>query len=304
MGNENSTQVIGPYYTNRIVLNSATFIESHPLSTIELDTEDRAAFIDENTLAGYLRDFILDLKADYISPDGLTVNYQGIKQSPKYKKYVLASSLLQHVSLTELSEHEKKAFYVNIYNALVIHALCEGLLSDPASSFSRVVFYARVSYDIGGTVFTLNDIENGLMRRNRRSPLPMTHLPFSLKDPRQQFMLSECDPRIHFALNCGAHSCPPIREYSSEASELDAQLNLATEGFLEAEVIPLKHEGIIRLSMIFLWYQIDFGHTEDQMLEWICLHATKHLAKKIRKMLESSPKPVLKYSSYNWSLNA
>ena len=230
MGNENSAQVIGPYYTNRIVLNSAAFIEAHPSPIIELDTEDRAAYIDDLTLAGYLRGFILDLKADYISTDGMTVDYKAIRQSPKYVKYVLASSLLRHVNLAELADHEKKAFCLNVYNALVIHALCEGLLSDPTSSFSRIVFYARVSYDIGGTIFTLNDIENGLLRRNRRSPLPMNFPPFSRSDSRQQFMLAECDPRIHFALNCGAQSCPPINDYSSDAIELDAQLNLATEG--------------------------------------------------------------------------
>lgn len=39
------------------------------------------------------------------------------------------------------------------------------------------------------------------------------------------------DPRIHFALVCGAKSCPPIKLYSG--SNLEEGLNLAAEGFLE-----------------------------------------------------------------------
>ena len=76
------------------------------------------------------------------------------------------------------------------------------------------------------------------------------------------------------------------------------------EGFIETEVIPLKDKGIIQLSMIFLWYQIDFGPTEDEMLAWICLHAHKQQATQLQTMLETSPKPCIKYASYNWSLNA
>ena len=36
-----------------------------------------------------------------------------------------------------------------------------------------------------------------------------------------------------FALNCGAKSCPPIAFYN--AADIDAQLDLATQAFLEGE---------------------------------------------------------------------
>ncbi len=29
-------------------------------------------------------------------------------------------------------------------------------------------------------------------------------------------MLDECEPMVHFALVCGAKSCPPIKTYSSQ----------------------------------------------------------------------------------------
>ena len=46
-------------------------------------------------------------------------------------------------------------------------------------------------------------------------------------------LVVELDPRIHFTLNCGATSCPPIRVYS--APNLDSQLNRAAASFLCAD---------------------------------------------------------------------
>ena len=40
--------------------------------------------------------------------------------------------------------------------------------------------------------------------------------------------------RIHFALNCGARSCPPIRVYA--AAKLETQLNTAARSFCSQEV--------------------------------------------------------------------
>ena len=39
---------------------------------------------------------------------------------------------------------------------------------------------------------------------------------FDHDDPRLKVALKVLDPRIHFALNCGAKSCPPIRVYTEE----------------------------------------------------------------------------------------
>ena len=52
-------------------------------------------------------------------------------------------------------------------------------------------------------------------------------------DDNRSMLAVELDPRIHFALNCGATSCPPIRVYSS--SNLDSQLDRAAASFLCAD---------------------------------------------------------------------
>ena len=50
------------------------------------------------------------------------VNYAGIAGSDEFKKFCKMVSLLQRVDLAELSREEKLAFFVNIYNAQVVHA--------------------------------------------------------------------------------------------------------------------------------------------------------------------------------------
>lgn len=58
-------------------------------------------------------------------------------------------------------------------------------------------------YNIGGRVYSLDDLEHGLLRGNK--PHPSTgKTAFHQGDPRLQFVISELDPRIHFALVCGA----------------------------------------------------------------------------------------------------
>ena len=106
-----------------------------------------------------------------------------------------------------------------------------------------------------------------------------------------------CDPRIHFALNCGAVSCPPIAVYEGES--LDEQLDIATEGFLEGNTIVDKEDNSISLSMLFKWYKEDFGTSDDKVVEWITRRSPKELSGQVVQLT----KPTLKFPAYNWSLN-
>jgi len=45
---------------------------------------------------------------------------------------------------------------------------------------------------------------------------------FSKADPRISSVVTDFDPRVHFALACGTKSCPLVRVYN--ANDLDKQL--------------------------------------------------------------------------------
>lgn len=129
------------------------------------------------------------------------------------------------------------------------------------------------------------------------SAVPFTRLPFDSKNERKRQLMLKCDPRIHFALNCGAVSCPPIAVY--QADSIDEDLNMATEGFLEGNTFINTDESCISTSMIFEWYKEDFGGTNENIIDWIKNRSPQKLSESIRLM----SRPTLKFLTYNWDLN-
>ena len=128
-------------------------------------------------------------------------------------------------------------------------------------------------------------------------------VPFRRNDPRAQFALAEVEPRIHFALNCGAVSCPPIRAYS--AAKIDEELTIATQGFLENDsgvMVDMAKREII-LSKIFQWYKVDFGGSNRTVAEWVLHHMVpSEKSRNVTALVESGNFKV-KYQSYNWNVN-
>merc|ERR1719232_617974 len=147
-------------------------------------------------------------------------------------------------------------------------------MSCPSMTYTRYKFFSSMSYNIGGYVLSLNDIENGILRANRASMATLYMKPFSKTDPRLKIMLSEVEPRIHFALNCGAKSCPPIKTFSGK--EVLEQLDVATGAFLENDdALYINDDKTeVRLTQLFQWYQVDFGESMSQVLSWIHQHVT------------------------------
>jgi len=195
-----------------------------------------------------------------------------------------------------LTIRERKAFFINLYNILVIHGYVT--LGPPTSMIHRQNFFSRTFYNIGGFSYSLNDIEHGILRGNKKSPSSIFKQ-FSEDDPRLKSMDPEPDPRIHFDLVCGAKSCPPIRIYHEHNVEIGLQK--AAENFCEYNVdIDVQHQKI-RLSKIFFWYQTDFAEDLPQLLDWI----SKFLSAEKRQEFEQvlSQKFTVDYLQYNWNSN-
>jgi len=152
------------------------------------------------------------------------------------------------------TDEQRLAFWLNVYNAYA-----QILLKRWPSEYerSRRRFFGHEAIPVAGTWLSLDDIEHGILRRSQSS-LGLGYLPrlFSSQFERRH-RLGERDWRIHFALNCGAKSCPPIRVY--EAGVIDAQLDLATASYLEQEVAYDPDSGVVRVPRLMLWYRGDFG---------------------------------------------
>lgn len=161
---------------------------------------------------------------------------------------------LRKASLADLkaleSDEQKITFWVNCYNAWyqimrTQHAIAKGKI------------YTCRQFHVAGHVFSLDDIEHGILRRFRFKYLA-GYLPNPfVRSIISDLAVSEVDWRIHFALNCGAVSCPPIAYYCVE--KIDEQLELATRSFLTTETKVDRQKKELHVTRIFLWFAADFG---------------------------------------------
>ncbi len=170
-----------------------------------------------------------------------TVKYQAWKAAPddraKLAEYV---KRLGEAMPAAWPENERKAFWINAYNALTLAAALEVYpvksVNFEESKDSRVKDFWTKPYRVGGATHSINAIENDILRT--------------------QFK----DSRIHFAINCASTSCPCLQSRSYEAADLDAFLDTVTRDFLNVPEKGLAVKGdTLRISPIFQWYAADFG---------------------------------------------
>ncbi len=146
---------------------------------------------------------------------------------------------------------QRLTFWINAYNTLVARGILA--LGIRRSIWDVPDLLDRIRLRAGDLVFSLNEIEHGLLRGNRPHPLS-TEVPFPAGDPRLAHAITPLEPRIHFAISCGARSCPQVQTY--DAAGLDEQLDEATRAFVNREVAL---EGqTVTASPIFQWFRADF----------------------------------------------
>lgn len=288
-------QIIGKWWAVKSVLNgpfedaisNQTLLEKHKFSV---------------SIVSDMRALLANIKSKFMNENGSIIDYEGVRNSSEFDSFKTLSKQLTLADERCLSPVERKAFFINLYNALIMHSMIEGYLTCGDNIITRLVMYATAAYNIGGRIYSLNDIEHGILRNNRPSPAPYSDLPLAPNDPRLDSCV-DLDPRIHFALNCGAKSCPPIMIYKS--INLNASLDRATSGFLSNTVSVDVENKTVTLSQLFEWYHSDFGGTTSEVLRWIQHHCSSELSAKIESLLQSESNDInVIYAPYDWSLNS
>jgi len=149
---------------------------------------------------------------------------------------------------TTMAEKEALAFYLNAYNALVFKGVLDG--GDGEGLFARRRFFRVTTYQIAGETFNLEDLENELIRTRFN------------------------DARIHFALVCGASSCPFLVRQAYTAENLDELLDRQGRQFLADPTRNPLGPGPsgVRVSRIFKWFREDFerdaGSLGKYLAQW------------------------------------
>ena len=123
-------------------------------------------------------------------------------------------SYVRHVGQTPIDSlpegNVRIAHMINAYNALSMFNVLESGIPATHAGFNKVNFFILRRLEIGGQTMSLRAYENEIIR-------PYT---------RQRN-----DPRIHFALNCSALSCPVLPRTPFSGATLDAELERETKSF-------------------------------------------------------------------------
>jgi hypothetical protein len=271
-----------------------------PLSFLNPENPQMESVFEGPALAAKLRGAIKRFKAIAMNEKGEWVNYQQLSSNPAYQIFRELISQLREFDFSTLSSREEQlAFWINLYNSLVIDAVIQEDIKNSVteSHLGILSFFQKAAYLINGQRFSLTDIEHGVIRGNRGFPyFPEPH--FSASDPRVEAIIHPVDPRIHFALNCASKSCPPIGVYTAE--EVDNQLALASRNFVQQDLVIDDDQKTITISSIFRWYKDDFGR-EKGIVNFLLNHIVDP---QNQRWLENNRGTVrIKYHPYDWGLN-
>ena len=230
--------------------------------------------------------------------EGSRVAYEEMQGSPLYQEYLELSYTLNKMDLQHLKTREEQlAFWINLYNVIVIHGVIALGIRDSVKEVRS--FFRRVQYQIGDLLFAPHDIEHGILRGNSRPPYSLFRM-FRRRDPRLQFSIEPIDPRIHFTLVCASSSCPPIEVYTAE--NLEEELTIAGKTFLNSGGIKIeKEKNRVFLSRIFKWYGSDFGRTLPERLKFVAPYLYNREDKEFIEI--NAEKVKVDYLDYDWKLN-
>ena len=227
-----------------------------------------------------------------VSPDGHFVEYDKIRGSAGWRKIlVLVSelSVCDDSTIASADPQVKKASLYNLYNILIFHAKL--VFGHPTDLIKRSKFFNDAAYVIAGKRITSVELEHEILRTLMHD-----------NDPRAHWKLAQKDPRMHFILNCGAQSCPPLVPLEVERSA--EQMQVATEQFIEKNCeIDLAAKKVI-LSRLWRWFRKDFTPGTDSdlaLLQWISKHASREKSAALSKLMTMEFK--IKFAVYNWADN-
>ena len=189
------------------------------------------------------------------------------------------------------TEPKKKAFWLNTYNAYIQIILQENpVLFEDRNSWFGYNFFSSPQVTIAGYEMSFDDMEHGIMRRST-SKLSLGYMRnWFIDDVEKQFMWEEIDPRIHFALNCGAASCPYVAVYDPE--RVDEQLDITTKNYLTRTTEYNPSEEEVRVTKLMSWFRGDFGG-KDRAVSFL----------KNYDVIPEDTDPSVDFREYDWTLD-
>jgi hypothetical protein len=204
------------------------------------------------------------------------VDYDGFKQNEARLDQYLA--ILSATDPQTLSRRHQFAFYINAYNAFTVKLILTrypgiNSIKEISSFFSNP--WSRKFIPLDGFKVSLDHIEHDILRSRFK------------------------DPRVHFAINCAAQSCPPLSSTPYEGSTLESRLDEQTRRFINDPGNTFLKGDTLFVSRIFKWFEDDFS---GNPLGFIRQYADASL-KQALDQASAKGDIRLEYLYYDWTLN-
>ncbi|PIM97845.1 Glutaredoxin [Handroanthus impetiginosus] len=235
----------------------------------------------------------------YASDDRCRLDFTGISNSEEFRRYVNLVEDLQRVNLLTLSHDEKLAFFLNLHNAMAIHAVIR--IGHPGGMIDRRAFFSEFMYVMGGYPYSLSSIKNGILRNNRRPPFSLIK-PFGNGDRHLELAFPKVNQLIHFGIWNATRGSPSIRFYTPQSVESELR-NAAREYFHRSDGMQVDlAKRTVYLPRLIKWYSADFGQ-EKEILKWIVKYLDASKAGLLTHLLSDGGSIKVVYQNYDWSLN-
>ncbi|MBL4707727.1 MAG: DUF547 domain-containing protein [Flavobacteriales bacterium] len=184
------------------------------------------------------------------------------------------------------SDEQKNAFWINIYNSFIQIRLSK----NPEYFENRAAFFRTPLMIIAGKSLSFDDIEHGIIRGSKfKFSLGLIKNPFA-NEYEKKLRTRKEDGRVHFALNCGAKSCPLVAVY--DAQNFNSKINEVASSFLNKMSTYNQEENKVSTTPLFSWFRGDFNGKSG----------IRDLLKQYGIVPKNS-NPKIEYTGYDWTLS-
>ncbi len=184
------------------------------------------------------------------------------------------------------------AFWINAYNACTMRLIVDHYPIEKRTGLRSIVNRVR-----GMPANSIRQIPETFAHQF----CPVAGKERSLDEIEHEIIRPMGEPRIHFAVNCAARSCPARAAAPYTGEHLDEQLDAAVAKLVANPAhYSLEREGraVVHLNIVLDWYKDDFGG-EHGVLSFL----RPYLSESDRKYIESNADTRLEFERYDWTLN-
>lgn len=218
----------------------------------------------------------------YVDDEGL-VDYAGLKERGRDDLEAFMTAIAEVDPADFASDDERKAFWINAYNAVVMWQVVERYpldsVRDVGALWGLVGGFFKKEYRVAGRDMSADDIEHGTLRA--RWPE---------------------DAEIHWVLVCAAFGCPRLIREPYVAEDLDETLDARGREFLSRpRGLQLDRDtDTLYVSSYFDWYEEDFERVAGSVVDYVLELGPADVAAYVRERRDDLRIEIM---DYDWTLN-